>query len=68
MNTLIALPAYNEKKLKESFEQEIEGWPREKREEFVYDFTKTFERYENMQPSKWKKWSSNLFKLFSLLI
>jgi len=55
------------KQLKKSFEQEIEGWPIEKREEFRYDYAKTFERYESMQPSKWKKWSSNIFKLFSIL-
>ncbi len=55
------------KKLKKSFEIEIKGWPKEKREEFYYDYAKTFERYENMQPSKWKKLGSNLFKLLSVL-
>lgn len=55
------------KQLKKFFEQEIGGLPIEKREEVYYDYVKTFERYENMQPSKWKKLGSNLFKLVSIL-
>ena len=53
--------------LKNFFKNEIEGCSIENRGEFYNDFTKTFERYENMQPSKWKKLGSNLFKLLSVL-
>jgi len=55
------------KQLKKFFEQEIGSLPIEKREEVYYDYVKTFERYENMQPSKLKKLGSNLFKLLSVL-
>lgn len=55
------------KQLKKSFKNEIEGWPIENRGEFYNDFTKTLKRYENMEPSKWKKLGSNLFKLLSVL-
>ena len=53
--------------LKKSLKNEIEGWSIENRGEFYNDFIKTFERYENIQPSKWKKLGSNIFKLLSVL-
>lgn len=55
------------RKLKKSFEQYIEDLPKEKREEFYKEYSRTIRRYEEMQPSKWKKWGTHLIKLVSIL-
>ncbi len=55
------------KQLNKSFKNEIESWPIENQGDFYIEFTKTLERYEKMQPSKWKKLGSNLLKLLSVI-
>ncbi len=55
------------KKLKKSIEQHIEGWPEDKREEFFNEYFRTIKRYEELQPSKWKKYGSALLKLIPIL-
>ncbi|GAH35762.1 unnamed protein product, partial [marine sediment metagenome] len=55
------------KKLMKSIEQHIKVWPENKREEFCSEYCRTIKRYEDMQPSKWKKWVSNLIRLISVL-
>jgi len=55
------------KKLKKSIEQYIKIWPENKREEFFNEYSRTINRYEDMQPLKWKKWGSNLLKIISIL-
>lgn len=55
------------KKLKKSIEQHIEGWPKERREEFFKEYFRTIRRFEEIQPTKWKKWGKNLLKIISLL-
>lgn len=55
------------KKLKKSIEQHIEFWPEDNREEFFNEYSRTLNRYEDMQPLKWKKWGSNLLTIISIL-
>lgn len=55
------------KELKKSTEQHIEGWSENKREEFINEYSRTIKRYEDLQPSKWKKWISCLIRLISVL-
>lgn len=55
------------KKLKKSIEQHIEVWPEDNREEFFNEYSRTLNRYEDMQPLKWKKWGSHLLKLIFIL-
>ena len=55
------------KKLKKDIEQHIEGWPEDKREEFFNEYFRTIKRYEDLQPSKWKKYGSGLLKLIPIL-
>jgi len=57
----------NIKKLKKSIEQYIEVWPEDKREQIKNEYTRSIKRYEDTQPSKWKKWGSHLIKLISVL-
>jgi len=55
------------RKFKKSIEQHIEVWPEDKRDEFWNEYSRTIERYEALQPPKWKKWCSHLIKLISVL-
>ena len=55
------------RKFKKSIEQHIEVWPEDKRDEFWNEYSRTIERYEALQPPKWKKWGSHLIKLISVL-
>jgi len=55
------------KKLKKSIEQHIEFWPEDNREEFFNEYSRSLNRYEDMQPLKWKKWGSNLLKIIAVL-
>lgn len=55
------------KKLKKSIEEYIGIWPKDNQEDIINEYFRTIKRYEEMQPSKWKKWGSHLIRLISVL-
>ncbi len=57
----------NLKKLETSFPEYIEGWPQEYRSLIIEEYKRAIDHYGQFYPSKWKKWSKNLFKLIVLI-
>ena len=54
------------REFQKSIEDHIKMWPEDRRVEFLEEFSRTLGRYKAMQPAKWRKWGSYLFKLISL--
>lgn len=60
------------KKKRKEFQKFIEEliclqWPKERHYEFLREFRSAIEMFKLLQPAKWRKWGSFLFKLISII-
>lgn len=55
------------RELKKSIKQLLNLWPEDRRDEFRNECYRTIQRYEAMQPSKWKKWGYHIIKIIDIL-